>query len=622
MTRTLPLLAVVCAAPFALAAGPAGPGPFARHDPIVEPLLARMTLEEKVGQMTQGELGSLGDLEDVKELALGSVLSGGDSDPKAGNSVAAWADTYDACQRRALATRLGIPLLYGVDAVHGHNNVAGSVVFPHNIGLGCAGDEELVEEVSRLTALDVRATGIQWAFAPCVTVPQDDRWGRTYEGFGEDPALVSRLGAAAVRGLQGESLADPLRVLGCAKHFVADGGTVPATRQSHHGALDAGVRDRLDQGDARISEATLRETHLPPYFDAIAAGVGSIMPSYSSWNGVKCTGHRYLLTDVLKEELGFEGFLISDYAAIDQVDPDYKTAIAKSVNAGIDMAMVPYRHREFHTLLVELVREGKVPASRIDDAVRRILRVKAAMGMLDPSRSQLTDRGLAAGFSGPEHLAVARRAAAQSVVVLKNEAEALPLRRGGRIVVAGAAADDLGRQCGGWTISWQGKAGAAGVQGTTLLAALRSVAGPGGTIDYTPDGAGVTGADVAVVVVGEAPYAEGLGDDFDLELPADDRAVVDRVAASGAPMVLVVLSGRPLAISAEIGAADAVVAAWLPGSAGEGVADVLFGDRPAEGRLSFAWPRSADQHPLGAKSPEAMYPVGWGLTPRGLGVGD
>lgn len=267
--------------------------------------------------MTQGELNSLGDLSDIRELCLGSVLSGGDSDPKRGNSLEDWSETYDTCQRQALSTRLRVPLLYGVDAVHGHNNLAGAVIFPHNIGLGCTGNEDLVEEIGRLTALDVRATGIQWAFAPCIAVPRDDRWGRTYEGFGEDPALVARLGAAAVRGLQGARLGGTDRVLACAKHFAADGGTVPERRESHHGDLDAGVRDRLDQGDAQIDEATLREVHVRPYLDAIAAGVGSIMPSYSSYNGVKCTGSRELLTDLLKGELGFEGFLISDYAAID-----------------------------------------------------------------------------------------------------------------------------------------------------------------------------------------------------------------------------------------------------------------------------------------------------------------
>jgi len=338
----------------ATAAEAGGPADFSAYDDAVRPVVARMTLHEKVGQMTQAELLSLGDLSDVRELCLGSVLSGGDSDPPNGNSVEDWAAIYEACQDRARRTRLGVPLLYGVDAVHGHNNVSGAVIFPHNIGLGCTRDAELVEEIGRLTAGDMLATGVQWAFAPCVTVPRDDRWGRTYEGFSEDPELVAELGAAAVRGLQGERLGASGRVLACAKHFVADGGTLPVRRESHHGHLDAGVRLRLDQGDATISECVLREVHVRPYKDAIAAGVGSIMPSYSSWNGEKCTGSRRLLTEMLKGELGFEGFLISDYAAIDQVDPDYRAAIAKCVNAGIDMAMTPYS-TDFHDLLVELM---------------------------------------------------------------------------------------------------------------------------------------------------------------------------------------------------------------------------------------------------------------------------
>lgn len=586
-----------------------------RHDKQVNELLDKMTLAEKIGQMTQAELSSLKDPREIRELAIGSVLSGGDSDPKQGNSLQAWTDAYDSCQREALATRLGVPLLYGIDAVHGHNNVENAVVFPHNVGLGCTNNPQLVEEVGRITALEVRATGIQWAFAPCVTVPQDDRWGRTYEGFSEDTEIVSRLGAAAVRGLQGADLSDPLRLLACAKHFAADGGTVPERRLSPHGGLDPGVEMHWDQGDSKIDDATLRSIHIPPYKTAIEAGAASIMPSYSSLNGVKCTGNRDLLTGMLKEELGFEGFLISDYSAIDQVDPDYKRATQISINAGIDMAMVPNVHRKFIETLTELVNEGAVPMQRIDDAVRRILRVKAAMGMLESDRDQLADRSLHAKFGCDEHRTVARKAVRESLVLLKNTGGVLPISRGKSLLVCGAAADDIGRQCGGWTISWQGKSGQPVWGGTSILQGIRGAAGPEANVRYAPDGAGADTAEVIVAVVGETPYAESLGDSEQLGLPPEDVRLLETLKSAKAPVVLLVLSGRPLPLAGPIDSSEAVVAAWLPGSEGQGVADVLFGDHPFRGKLSFTWPKSADQHPInGATAQNAQFPLGFGLT--------
>ncbi|WP_243663754.1 glycoside hydrolase family 3 protein [Rhodothermus marinus] len=346
--------------------------PLSSYDEQARALLAQMTLEEKIGQMIQAEQAFLQDPYDIQTYHLGSILSGGNSDPADGNSLEAWTEVYDSLQAIALRTRLGIPLLYGIDAVHGHSNVEGAVVFPHHIALGATRDPDLVEQVYRITAIEMRATGIHWDFAPCIAVARDIRWGRTYESFAEDPELVATLGAAAVRGLQNGGLNNPLAVLATAKHFAGDGGTAFGTG-GPQGAL-------LDQGDVRLDEATFRRIHVRPYIDAIQAGVGSIMVSYSSWNGVKMTGHKYMLTDVLKGELGFEGIVISDYNAIDQVHPDYKTAIEISINAGIDMAMVPTRYREFFQLLKELVEEGRVPMERIDDAVLRILRVKFAMG--------------------------------------------------------------------------------------------------------------------------------------------------------------------------------------------------------------------------------------------------
>jgi beta-glucosidase len=583
------------------------------YDPQVEALLATMTLDEKIGQMTQAEQDKLVDVRDIESYFLGSLLSGGDSDPKT-NSLADWTDMYDGYQAHALKTRLKIPLLYGVDAVHGHNNVIGAVIFPHNIGLGATRDPELVEEIGRITALEVRATGIQWTFAPCVAVARDIRWGRSYESYSEDPALVAELGAAAVRGLQGDDLEDPERVLACAKHYVGDGGTAWGTGRP--GALGPGQDAPLDQGDTRMSEAELRRTHMLGYYAAIQAGVGSIMPSYSSWNGAKCSGSKRLLTEILKDELGFEGFLISDYNAIDDLPGDYRSDVKQSVNAGMDMVMVPQRYREFFTTLRSLTQAGEVPISRIDDAVKRILRVKFALGLMDPARSPLADRSLQRSFGSPEHRAVARRAVRESMVLLKNAGHILPLsRQARRVHVAGKNADDLGSQCGGWTIDWQGKSGTP-TQGTTILSALRAALAPGTEVSYSQDGSGAAGADVGVVVVGERPYAEFKGDRADLSLDAQDLAAIANVKRAGIPVVVVVVSGRPLVLGDALEMGDALLAAWLPGSEGEGVADVLLGDAAPVGKLPFSWPRTLAQLPIHFDDPgaEPLFPYGFGLT--------
>jgi beta-glucosidase len=545
-------------------------------------ILAQMTLDEKIGQMTQAEQSELADPGDIATYHLGSILCGGGSDPKDGNSMASWAAMAADAQARAATARLGIPLLYGVDAVHGHNNVLGAVIFPHNIGLGCTRNPELVESIARITAMEVRATGINWTFAPCVTIPRDSRWGRTYEGFSDDPALVAELGEAAVRGFQTDDLGDPLAVLACAKHFVGDGGTV-------FGSGDF-ERAPLDQGDTRVDEATLRRVHLAPYIKAVNAGVGSIMPSFSSWNGEKCSGNEYLLTDVLKGELGFDGFLISDYNAIDQVDPDPKTAIEKSINAGMDMAMVPKRYREFIARLKELVEEGRVPVGRIDGAVLRILRVKAAMGLLDPGHRERPDAQMQAVFGSNEHRAVARQAVRESVVLLKNDGNVLPIANAARrIHVAGKSADDLGNQCGGWTIDWQGKRGAVTPGGTTILEAIRQAVSPQTEVTFALDGTNAAGADIAIAVIGETPYAEGRGDRAELTLDAEDVATVERLKAAGAPVVVVLISGRPMDLGDVAPHASAILAAWLPGTEGGGVADILLGNDAPTGRLSFTW---------------------------------
>ena len=580
-------------------------------DPQVLKLLATMTLDEKLGQMAQPDQQFLKTPDDIKNYSLGSLLSGGDSDPKAGNGLTAWTDLCDGYQKIALTTRLRIPLLYGIDAVHGHNNVIGATIFPHNIGLGCTRSAELVERAARITSEEVRATGANWAFAPCVTVPQDIRWGRTYEGFSESPEIVKELGAAAVRGLQRATLDDPAAVLACSKHFAGDGGTTWGTGNTMR-------RDRprmLDQGDTQVDEATLRRIHLPGYVTTVAEGVGSIMPSYSSWNGVKSSGSERMLTGILKREFGFEGFLISDYAALNQMPGDYKRQIADSVNAGMDMVMIPEKYVDFLTLLKQNVQEGKIPMTRIDDAVTRILRTKFAMGLMDAKRTPLADRSLHDSFGSEGHRAVARACVRASLVVLKNEGGVLPLaKNAARIHVAGKSANDLGNQCGGWTITWQGSSGRP-TDGTTILEAVQRAVSTKTKVTTSIDGSGAAGAPVAIAVIGEKPYAEGMGDTADLHLSQEDIATVTNLKGAGAKVIAVILSGRPLFLEDIIGQADAIVAAWLPGSEGDGVADVLFGDYKPTGKLSFTWPKatSTSLH-RGDAGYQTMFESGYGLS--------
>jgi beta-glucosidase len=616
MRSALPIVASLglVVAPCLSAPSPAAStAPFSTHDGEANALLARMTVREKVGQMIQAEQDKLKDVRDIETYFLGSLLSGGSSDPKT-NSFEDWRDLYDGYQAHALKTRLRIPILYGVDAVHGHNNVLGAVIFPHNIGLGATRDAKLVEEIARATAEEVRATGIQWAFAPCVTVPRDERWGRTYEGFAEDPAVVAELGAAAVRGLQGTDLRGPTSVLACAKHFAGDGGTTWGTGRVN--AKRPGGRDPLDRGDTRLTEAELKRLHMQGYLTAIDAGVGTIMPSYNSWNGEKASGSHRLLTEILKGELHFDGFLISDYNAIDELPGDFRADVKQSVNAGMDMFMVPERYRELYQTLLDLVKAGEVPMARIDDAVRRILRVKIAMGLMDASRSPLADRALQAKFGTAEHRELARRAVRESLVLLKNEGRRLPLALGLKNVhVAGSNADDLGNQAGGWTIGWQGASGPV-TTGTTILDAVRLSVLPSARVTYSRDGSGAAGADVAIVVVGETPYAEFEGDRDDLTLKAEDLATIEAVQKTGVPMVLVIVSGRPLILGKAALDADAIVAAWLPGSEGAGVTDVLFGRFAPTGKLPMTWPRSMAQIPIhpGDTPYDPLFPYGHGLT--------
>ncbi len=592
--------------------GAAGkPNFFSKYDADVRKLLAQMTLDEKIGQMTQPDQMYLKSLDDIDNYHLGSLLSGGDSDPKTGNDLTSWTDMYDRYQERALKTRLRIPLLYGVDAVHGHNNVIGAVVFPHNIALGCTRDPKLVEAAARVTSEEIRATGINWAFGPCVAVPQDIRWGRTYEGFSEDPNIVKVLGEAANRGLQRQKLDDRLAVLACAKHYVADGGTTFGTGLPKG---NGGDRYPLDQGDTRVDEATLRRIHLPGYVTTVAGGVGTIMPSYSSWNGVKCSASKRLMTDLLKQELGFEGFLISDYGAVNQLPGDPKQQIETSINAGMDMVMVPEKYVEFFNNLKALVTEGRVPMARIDDAVTRILRTKLAMGMMNANNPQLADRSLHKSFGSADHRAVAREAVRKSLVVLKNDNRLLPLSKNARVHVAGKGHDDIGIQCGGWTITWQGAPGPT-TKGTTILEGIHKAVAPSTVVSHSADGSQCEGAKVGIAVIGELPYAEMNGDRTDLHLASEDIAVIDRMKSAGLRVVVVLLSGRPMFIDNILGKADAVVAAWLPGTEGDGVADVLFGDYKPTGKLSFTWPKdSSTSLHRGDPGYQTLFPLGHGLS--------
>lgn len=568
-----------------------------------EALLHRMTLAEKIGQMTQADSDALKQNPgDVQKYFLGSVLSGGNSDPT-DNSPRTWQLTVEKFKGLALQTRLKIPLLYGIDAVHGHNNVDGAVIFPHNIGLGATQNPQLVERAARAAAEEVAGTGVNWAFAPCIAVAQNDRWGRTYEGFSDDPKLVSDLGVAAIAGWQGKQLSDRGSVLACAKHFLADGGTL----------------DGHDQGNAVGDEATLRKIFLPPYVAAVKAGVGSVMVSYSSWNGEKMHGHKYLVTDVLKGELGFKGLVVSDWAGIDQLGSDYKACVEASINAGLDMIMIPYgpgkanNYVDFINALIQLVNEGKVSQARIDDAVRRILTVKFQMGFFD---NRPADPAFMASIGSAEHRQVARECVRQSLVLLKNDNHILPLSKTlKRIAVIGKAADNLGLQCGGWTISWQGDSGEVTKGGTTILKALRAAAPADCEVVFAPEANAITGADVAVVVVAEHPYAEWYGDTKDLSLPAADAALIAKLKATGVPIVTVLLSGRPLILGSTLETTDALVAAWLPGTEGQGVADVLFGIYKPTGKLPRNWPRSNEQL-VGPPtvSADPLFPRGFGLT--------
>lgn len=584
-------------------------------------LMAGMTVEEKVGQLVQGDIASITP-DDVRRYRLGSILAGGNSDPggRYDASPAEWLALADAFYDASMDTSQGgkaIPLLFGIDAVHGQSNIIGATLFPHNIGLGAARNPELLRRIGEITALETRVTGMEWTFAPTVAVPQDDRWGRTYEGYSESPTVVASYAGAMVEGLQGRigspDFLDGRHVIASVKHFLGDGGTTGGK----------------DQGDTRISEAELVRIHAAGYPPAIAAGAQTAMASFNSVNGEKMHGHRHYLTDVLKGRMNFGGFVVGDWNGHGQIKGCTTTDCPATINAGLDMAMASDSWKGFYETTLAAVKDGRITAERLDDAVRRILRVKFRLGLFEAGRpSTRAVGGQFALIGAPEHRAVARQAVRESLVLLKNQNGILPLSPKQRILVAGDGADDVGKQAGGWTLNWQGT-------GTTrkdfpnadtiFEGIAQQARAAGGEATLAIDGRYTVKPDVAVVVFGEDPYAEFQGDLPTLAYkPGDetDLGLIRRLKEDGIPVVAVFLSGRPLWVNREINAADAFVAAWLPGSEGGGVADVLLRgpdgrmQHDFKGRLSFSWPRTATQYAnnVGQKDYAPLFPFAFGLS--------
>ena len=575
-------------------------------------LLGRMTAPEKIGQILQGDISTVTPA-DVREYHLGSVLSGGNSGPYGDDKAPKeqWlklADEYYAASMDTSDGAAAIPIVWGTDAVHGHSNIIGATIFPHNIGLGAMHDDEIIQRIGEATALEIRATGQEWTFAPTVTVPQDYRWGRAYEGYSSDPELVSSYVGRMITGLQGDPRDEPILdgpgVIASTKHFLADGGTDNGT----------------DQGDASISEKELRDIHGAPYTPAIETGVGTVMASFSSWNGVKMTGNKSLLTGVLKEQMNFDGFTVSDWNAHGQIQGCTNESCPEALLAGIDMYMAPDSWKDLYKSLLKQVESGEIPMKRLDSAVASILRVKLRLGLFEAGKP--SDRPHSGDWSligAPEHRAVAREAVRKSLVLLKNESGLLPLKPGTQLLVAGEGADDVARQSGGWTITWQGT----GVSpedfpgATSLYQGLTdAVTATGGKVELKPAGDYSDKPDAAVVVFGETPYAEFQGDLDSLQLSPALRQpyeTMKKLQAEGIPVIAVMITGRPLFMNPELNVADDFVVAWLPGSEGAGLADVLVADENGKARHDFtgtlpaAWPGSAEQG-------DDLYPVGHGLT--------
>ena len=583
-----------------------------RIEHSIDSLLALMTNDEKAGQMIQADHRLVLDNGDVSTMLLGSVITGvGTMDFR---EPSEWADNSDATQTAAASTRLGIPILQGTDAVHGHNNCRSAVIFPHNVGMGCTRNPSLVEQQWEITALEAAGTGVNWTFGPCVAVVRDERWGRTYEGFGESPALADSMAAAAVRGLQKAGAFTNGAIAACVKHYLADGGTAWAT----------GRDGKIDQGLARGGEAVLRELHLPPYVAAVREGAYSMMAQYGSWEKPDTTyaedfhASYYWLTQVLKRELGFDGIVLTDcqgYNTIgihESVADTLRERVRATINAGVDMLMACSGYRNTLDRLKSLINGGEIPMARVNDAVRRILRVKYHLGLFADAT---VDRAKTAAIGSAAHRAVARQAVRESCVLMKNDNNRLPLRKNGqKIAVIGAHADSVALVCGGWSMGWANAVEP--IVGTTVLDGIKALIGDTADVIYSAMGAGITDADIAVVVSGEMPYAEWFGDNANPRLPNWTRQQIDNCYSAGKPVVLVLISGRPLLFEGYEAKCDAIVAAWLPGTEADGIADVLFGDYAPTGRLAHSWPRELAQIPINLGDPgyDPLYPYGYGLT--------
>jgi beta-glucosidase len=583
-----------------------GPFPTPACLATADGLVAQMTLDEKVAQMLQLERAQLTPAQ-VTQYGVGLVYSQGGSAPST-NAPSSWADMIDAYQQAARASRLGIPILYGIDAVHGAAPVRGATVFPHNIGLGASRDPDLVGQVAQVTVAETLGCGLDYLFSPVIAVARDERWGRTYEAFGETPDLVSMMGTKLITTLQLTAQGTPTGLLAGAKHYLGDGGTAMGKTG----------------GDVSGDETALRAIHLTPYQAAVTAHVGSVMVSYSSWQGVKMHENGPMLTGVLKGDLGFGGFAASDFNACYQLNIPNRDGLGACLNAGVDTYMLydftsqaPNILTNTMTTIESLVSDGTVPLARIEDADRRIIAVKCELGLF--KGTGLVDRTLTDQVGSDAHRMVARQAVRESLVLLKNDGPVLPLSKTATVALAGGSADNTGNQCGGWTITWQGASGNNVTGATSIRQAMSAVIGDA-AIAYSTDASVLTAtngaATVGVAVIGETPYAEGMGDRTDLTIPAAQAAVVQALKQAGLPTVVVLVVGRPMILDPILPYADAILVAWLPGSEGAGVTDVLFGDVAPTGKLPHSWPRSMDQIPInvGDATYDPLYAYGYGLT--------
>ena len=579
---------------------------------LIEQLVSGMTIEEKVGQVIQGDLDFISP-EDVKKYKIGSVLNGGNTSPNRDkySSVDDWKNlSKDFYEASPTYKGIKVPVLWGTDAVHGHNNVIGATLFPHNIGLGATGNIELMRLIGEAIALEVLSTGVAWTFAPTIAVPQDYRWGRTYEGFSEDPILVSKLGKAFILGLQGEgdSFLDNNHVIATAKHFIGDGGTF----------------EGVDQGNTIISEKGLKELHGYPYFDALNACVQTVMASFNSWNGKKLHGYEELITDILKKDMQFDGFVVGDWNGHGQVEGCSNAKCAQSFNAGVDMFMVPENWKDLLRNTIRQVKSGEILETRLDEAVRNILTVKSRLGLFN---GRVPHEFKENYLGDPKHIALARQAVRESLVLLKNNNKLLPLNPSQHIGIIGDAANKISSQTGGWTITWQGRENLNSdfVNINSIYEAFeQAVISSGGTIEFSKNGKFIKDPDVVIGVFGEEPYAEMLGDLIDVSFVSTDPnflPLLEVMHAQNIPTVSIFLSGRPLVINKQLNASDAFIAAWLPGTAVEGIADVIFKkdnkiNYDFTGKLSYSWPKSKNQSVLNFTDSiyDPLFPFGYGLT--------